>query len=478
MKRTKHSRSARGPLHGLALLLGASLPIVLQNSVGWSEPADITHMAAPMLGADAPAARDVAAGDASVSTQNGTLSYSYPIVVPPGRGGAAPQLALSYSSQAPIYGDIAAGWSLNLPEIKEDTADGLMVAHWRTLTDGEHHPRWLSTLGGNLQLVPVEEPAHTDVAETFRAQHDSSFLRYERLAEGSGATWRVRSPDGSTYLFGEVAAIAGPPSPVASRAPLTSTVDAFGNIVAYSYSYDGGEYRLDRIDWGANTDASLPHFARLALTWASAPVCSGGTANDIPVGAALDYRLGRRWVTGASRLTQLVATAIEPSTQADLHSRTVTLSYDSAAESCTGTVAPARYLTSIQQSASGAGMASVTLPPVTFAYGPVTQGLTSTSSGDTPAWEAGDHHASTISWGLRYSDGRWPTVQSMFLDLDGDSLPDRVSMDEGLGLGECVLRWHRNLGGGTFDFPRYQTLRRLPWSGGSTATGTERCALN
>ena len=70
---------ARGRLSRLGLLLGAALPIVLQQSVSWSAPADITTMAAPMLGADPPAARDVAAGDASVSTQNGSLSYSYPI---------------------------------------------------------------------------------------------------------------------------------------------------------------------------------------------------------------------------------------------------------------------------------------------------------------------------------------------------------------------------------------------------------------
>jgi hypothetical protein len=129
----KRATPVRGPLHTVALLLGAALPLVLSQSTGWGAPADITQVAAPMVGTDPPKARDVAAGDASVSTQNGTLSYSYPIVVPPGRGGAAPQLALSYSSQAPLYGDIAAGWSLNLPEIKEDTADGRMVAHHEPL---------------------------------------------------------------------------------------------------------------------------------------------------------------------------------------------------------------------------------------------------------------------------------------------------------------------------------------------------------
>jgi hypothetical protein len=354
----KRATPVRGPLHTVALLLGAALPLVLSQSTGWGAPADITQVAAPMVGTDPPKARDVAAGDASVSTQNGTLSYSYPIVVPPGRGGAAPQLALSYSSQAPLYGDIAAGWSLNLPEIKEDTADGRMVAHHEPLfAAGEHHLRWVSSLGGNLQLVAVTEPAEADVAEAFRALHDTSFLRYERLTDGSAAIWRVRSLDGSTYVFGESALVDGAPvARLRSRAPLTSTTDAFGNVVSYEYDFVDDEYRLAKVQWGRNDNASIGHFAELTLTWAPATVCSGGDAADIPVGAALDYRLGDRWVNGGAKLTQLVATAYNPATLAVEHTRTVTLGYDAAAESCTATVAPARYLTSIQQSASGVGL--------------------------------------------------------------------------------------------------------------------------
>jgi YD repeat-containing protein len=473
----KRATPVRGPLHTVALLLGAALPLVLSQSTGWGAPADITQVAAPMVGTDPPKARDVAAGDASVSTQNGTLSYSYPIVVPPGRGGAAPQLALSYSSQAPLYGDIAAGWSLNLPEIKEDTADGRMVAHHEPLfAAGEHHPRWVSSLGGNLQLVAVTEPAEADVAEAFRALHDTSFLRYERLTDGSAAIWRVRSLDGSTYVFGESALVDGAPvARLRSRAPLTSTTDAFGNVVSYEYDFVDDEYRLAKVQWGRNDNASIGHFAELTLTWAPATVCSGGDAADIPVGAALDYRLGDRWVNGGAKLTQLVATAYNPATLAVEHTRTVTLGYDAAAESCTATVAPARYLTSIQQSASGVGLVSVSLPPITFSYGPVTQGLTSTTGWQSvPSWEAGSHHPATISWGLRFSGSRWPTIQSMFLDLDGDGLLDRVSMDEAPEPEECVLYWYRNLGDGEFDAPVTQTLRRLPWAGSQA----ERCALN
>src|SRR5688572_32191579 len=82
------------------------------------EPGDISQIAAPVLGASPPKAQDIADGDASVSTQTGALNYSFPIRVPPGRNGMVPSLSLDYSSQAAIYGGIAAGWSMSIPDIR------------------------------------------------------------------------------------------------------------------------------------------------------------------------------------------------------------------------------------------------------------------------------------------------------------------------------------------------------------------------
>src|SRR5687768_13325957 len=86
-------------------------------SVSLGAPGDVLQTAAPVLGADPPKARAIADGDASVSTQTGALQYSFPIAgIPPGRQGMAPALSLNYSSQAPNYGGIAAGWTLPIPE--------------------------------------------------------------------------------------------------------------------------------------------------------------------------------------------------------------------------------------------------------------------------------------------------------------------------------------------------------------------------
>src|SRR4051812_46045967 len=116
------SRSVRALCAGIALITFASL-----NSAQ-GDPGDIFTVSAPVIGAEAPKATPLSAGDASVSEQTGSFQYSYSIKVPPGRHGMQPHLTLSYSSQAPIYGELAAGWSLSIPIIKLDTSEGRLWA--------------------------------------------------------------------------------------------------------------------------------------------------------------------------------------------------------------------------------------------------------------------------------------------------------------------------------------------------------------
>lgn len=106
----------------------AGLLAVTMASPLWAAPGDITRVPAPSLGANPPAAREIAAGDTTVSTQTGAFQYTFRIAVPPGRLGVQPNLALSYSSQGANYGGIAAGWSLSIPEIKIDASKSLVRA--------------------------------------------------------------------------------------------------------------------------------------------------------------------------------------------------------------------------------------------------------------------------------------------------------------------------------------------------------------
>jgi hypothetical protein len=60
-----------------------------------------------------------------INQQNGALSYDYSIVVPPGRNGMQPNLALIYNSSAGSDSDIFGhGWSMNLPYVERVNKTG------------------------------------------------------------------------------------------------------------------------------------------------------------------------------------------------------------------------------------------------------------------------------------------------------------------------------------------------------------------
>src|SRR5262245_33580192 len=167
-RRGRFQRSAVA--RGLAGLLAATT--LLHVGSAYSSPGDIFSIPAPVIGAAAPKAAELRQGDVSVATQTGALSYAYPVPVPPGRNGMAPHLALSYSSQAPTYGGLAAGWSLSIPEIRDDTSQGRLRTHAPQVEVQQADPRaddpFISTLAGGQRLIPVVEPADAGVYMTYR----------------------------------------------------------------------------------------------------------------------------------------------------------------------------------------------------------------------------------------------------------------------------------------------------------------------
>ncbi|MEE9348785.1 MAG: SpvB/TcaC N-terminal domain-containing protein, partial [Flavobacteriaceae bacterium] len=61
----------------------------------------------------------------SVSTSNGSLNYSYPIVVPTGRNGLTPDISLAYNSSNKSQSSIVGtGWSFNIPYIQRTNKTG------------------------------------------------------------------------------------------------------------------------------------------------------------------------------------------------------------------------------------------------------------------------------------------------------------------------------------------------------------------
>ncbi|HUQ01613.1 MAG TPA: toxin TcdB middle/N-terminal domain-containing protein [Kofleriaceae bacterium] len=494
---------------GMAAFLAVHM--VFNLSPATAEVGDIFSTPAPMIGADPPKSSDIKDGDTSVASQTGALTYSYPIAVPPGRRGMAPRLALTYSSQAPVYGGIATGWNWNMsiPEIREDTSGGRLRTRYplATLPEPTIDDRFVSTLAGGRALVRVTEPGDY-WAYQYRAQADGSFDRYERIKNpGTGYKWRVYSTDGTVRYFGDEAQAPGciqrTPNGGATEdyAPLTKEVDAFGNEVLYTYeSVLAHECRIKNIRWGQNPSAGLPSFAQVDFVYATdVSMCAQAASQR-------DFRNGFMHVTGASRLNAITVTAFPPggSPGSAVHTRQIALGYDQSKESCTLSHAPIKVLTSITESAWGLDSPLVTLPAKTFTYNTMATTLVdpASDSHQAPAW-TGDAHPRTLAWGYRRNDDRIPTVEAMLLDVDGDGLLDRIlntplvdSGDPDQNPKECRATWYKNTGpgaNGTIGFDstaRIINLPRLKWRGGATVsspagsargdriTWKEGCALN
>ncbi|MBA3391790.1 MAG: hypothetical protein H0T89_04050 [Deltaproteobacteria bacterium] len=206
-------------------------------------------------------------------------------------------------------------------------------------------------------------------------------------------------------------------------------------------------------------------------------------------------------MTGANILRQITATAYPPgSPTTPEHARVLSLAYDGTLDDCDREHAPVRLLTSIQESAWGADAPRVDLPAVTFEYGDpkISLAMPSSPYPGTP-WGTSPH-SQNLAWGYRRTGDRWPTVEGMLVDLDGDGLIDRLdNASDPSGDGACKAQWRRNKGptaGSSSTMPTFEVaedilLPRLKWRGAGTnappggsatadlnASNYEGCALN
>src|SRR5688572_2449748 len=470
--RVRHHR------HAARLLAAAMALTLVPRAIG--APGDITQIAAPMLGADPPKAQDIADGDVSVATQTGALNYSYPIRVPPGRADMVPQLSLSYSSQAAIYGGIASGWSLSIPDIRWDTSKGRLRHFDRLMGQWDDEP-YVSSLSGGRELVRVS-PDNLPFGELprYRAKNDSEYISYIKQTQlANDARWIAKTPDGITHKFGDPDFITNTSGSVTNadllmvRAPLTSSYDEFGNTVEYRYKFDGEELRIENIRYTINSAVNGGnHFAEVVFTYAVSSTCA-----SIPVGSQSSYETGLELVEGKSKLTQIVARAIDPTNGVIDHTRQVTLTYSATTESCTNDYGPFRQLTSIQESAWHSPSNRVDLPPVSFEYGAAGLELTETINDDL--WLGQTGMDLNLGWGYRYKEGnQWTSVEAMMLDFDGDGLVDRM-LNASAGA-DCKAEVLRNDGEGNFHLYATIDLPRLPWKDGVAPNPNdgEGCFLN
>jgi RHS repeat-associated protein len=158
-----------------------------------------------------------------VSPASGLPSLSYPLEVPPGRAGHAPQLSLHYHAGggASVLG---LGWSLDLPAIERSTragiprVDGPAIWQLRHFGDGEELTE--TTPGVYRQRIEQSAPI---VVRTL-----------------PGGAMSALATDGTGYLFGltDDARLVGDRGPV--RLELSAITDVHGNRIDFAYTREAG----------------------------------------------------------------------------------------------------------------------------------------------------------------------------------------------------------------------------------------------
>jgi RHS repeat-associated protein len=169
-----------------------------------------------------------------VSPSSGLPSLSYPLEVPPGRAGHAPQLALHYHAGGGA-GVLGLGWSLDLPAIERSTRAGIPRADisptWqlRHLGDGEE----LTETAPGIFRQRIEQGAPIVVREL------------------PGGAMSALATDGTGYLFGltDDARLTGDAG--TSRLELSAITDVHGNRIDFHYVRAAGSDAplLSAITW-------------------------------------------------------------------------------------------------------------------------------------------------------------------------------------------------------------------------------------
>lgn len=194
-----------------------------------------------------------------VSEYSGAASYSYSLTVPPGPGGLAPNLTLTYSSAIPDSAGphsqaswVGMGWELNPGAISRNTNGTL------SLSDDTFSLQLSGQAGG--MLLPIRTGTDTTVgSDTYNKAYieyesqDATFLRIRRYGNINGpgcdylcdtSFWRVWDQGGTVYTFAENQNYtpyfgSGAPTIEIAKWPLTQVKSISGQTIDYSYTMHG-----------------------------------------------------------------------------------------------------------------------------------------------------------------------------------------------------------------------------------------------
>ncbi|MBA3462798.1 MAG: VCBS repeat-containing protein [Deltaproteobacteria bacterium] len=197
----------------------------------------------------------------SADLHTGTGNMTVPIAVPPGR--LAPELQLVYST-GNGNGLFGMGWALSIPGVARDTAG--------RLPRYDRDDRFV--LSGMERLVPI---GGADAVTRYQPRTEGAFARIEHREAELDDYWEVRTKGGLVSRYGHAGARGMDSATVRNPSDarqvfawqLTSTTDAFGNLVEYAYERDAvtragphewDQLRLSQIRYADYGPRSAPQF--------------------------------------------------------------------------------------------------------------------------------------------------------------------------------------------------------------------------
>ncbi len=172
-----------------------------------------------------------------IANAQGSANLTYPLALPPGRGGMEPTVQISYNSEAE-GGWLGLGWGLDLPSIGIDTRWGVPTYDAGSETE--------SYLYDGQALFPLAHRGEARARSPEAIFHPRVDSQYERIIRhgNSPATywWEISDKTGVRHYYGgspSTGALGGatlttPDGNIAHWA-LIERIDSYGNTIRYEY---------------------------------------------------------------------------------------------------------------------------------------------------------------------------------------------------------------------------------------------------
>lgn len=189
----------------------------------------------------------------------GTMSYSIPIDVPPGRNGMAPDINLLYRS-GNGNGWLGVGWELEMGSIVRSLKNG---------ADYNGDDYQFRMAGASLDLVYTGDDGLGN--REYRAKIEGAFMRFKKIVDPvlGFPYWEVTDKKGTRYFFGGNASARQYSSSNSNNIfkwCLESVVDTNGNRMSFTYYKNQtdslGQIYLEQIDYASNGAVSPTNYVK------------------------------------------------------------------------------------------------------------------------------------------------------------------------------------------------------------------------